>query len=204
MSKKPLKIGVLAMQGAFEEHIQILDSMGIETIEVRLKDQLADIDGLIIPGGESTTMGKMLNRYDLLEALREKGNSGFPMFGTCAGMIMMSKKVEDGLPGQPLLELMDITTIRNAFGRQIESFEADLDVSEIGERPFHGVFIRAPIIKCVNGTVDVLARFENNIVAVRQDNLLATSFHPEIAGDSRFHEYFVNIVEKWKEMHGKD
>lgn len=198
MRKKSLKIGVLAMQGAFEEHIQILESLGVEAVEVRLRDQLADIDGLIIPGGESTTMGKMLKRYDLLEALREKGHSGFPIFGTCAGMIMMSKKIEDGIPGQSLLELMDITTVRNAFGRQIDSFEAELEVPEIGERTFHGVFIRAPIIRCANGTVDILARFDDNIVAVRQGNLLATSFHPEIAGDSRFHEYFINIIKKWK------
>jgi len=202
MSGKPVKIGVLAMQGAFEEHIEVLESIGVEAVEVKLGDQLEDLDGLIIPGGESTTIGKMLNRYNMLEILRKKGLSGFPILGTCAGMIMMSKKIEDGLPGQLLLELMDITTVRNAFGRQIDSFEADLEVPEIGDPPFHGVFIRAPVIKCADGTVDILARFEDNIVAVKQGNLLATSFHPEISGDARFHRYFIKIIKEWKERHG--
>ena len=198
-----LKIGVLAMQGAFIEHIKILQSLGVEAVDIRKKEQLKDIDGLIIPGGESTTIGKMINRYELLEPLKELGKSGFPIFGTCAGMIMLSKHIEDGMPGQPLLDLLDVVTVRNAYGRQVDSFEADLEAPFLGEEPFHAIFIRAPFISKVNNSVKILASFDDKIVAVEEGNLLATAFHPELTGDTRFHEYFLKIIKRWKK-YGKN
>ena len=202
-----MKIGVLALQGDFAEHIVMLSKLGVETAEVRLPKQLDDLDGLIIPGGESTTMGKLMVDFDLLEPLREFG-LGHAIWGTCAGAILLAK---DAHREQPLLNLMDITVERNAFGRQLDSFEAALDMStlkQVGDTlsatlqvqardsdPFHAVFIRAPIIESVNGDAEVLVSLpDGRIVAAKQGHLLATSFHPELTGDTRFHEYFLSLI----------
>jgi len=188
------RIGVLAIQGAFVEHEAMLARIGAEPVEVRLPAHLEGLDGLIIPGGESTTIGQVAQRWGLLEPIREFARSDRPVWGTCAGMILMAKEVVDGVPGQPLLALMDMAVRRNAFGRQVDSFEADLEVPALGEEPFHAVFIRAPSIERVGKGVEVLARLEDGkVVAVRQGNLLATSFHPELTEDERFHRYFVGL-----------
>ncbi len=188
------RIGVLAVQGAFAEHEAMLARIGVDSVEVRLPEHLEGLDGLIIPGGESTTIGQVAERWGLLEPIREFARSGQPLWGTCAGMILMAKEVVDGVPGQPLLELMDVAVRRNAFGRQVDSFEADLEVPVLGEAPFHAVFIRAPSIERVGEGVEVLARLEDGkVVAVRQGNLLATAFHPELTEDARFHRYFLEI-----------
>jgi 5'-phosphate synthase pdxT subunit len=205
-----MKIGVLALQGAFIEHEKILRQIGVEVAEVRLPEHLEDLDGLIIPGGESTTIGKVARQWKLLEPLRAFAQSGRPLWGTCAGMIFIAKDVVDGKPDQPLLALMDVTVHRNAFGRQVDSFEADLDIAALGEEPFHAVFIRAPLIERVGEGVEVLAKLEpalrrppsksegaveedRAIVAVRQGHLLATAFHPELTEDDRFHRYFLSL-----------
>jgi 5'-phosphate synthase pdxT subunit len=205
-----VRIGVLALQGAFIEHEKILHQLRVETTEVRLPEHLEGLDGLIIPGGESTTIGQVAQQWGLLEPIRAFAQSGRPLWGTCAGMILMAKEVVDGASGQPLLGLMDIAVRRNAFGRQVDSFEADLDVPALGEpsfgraqgrpfdraqgRPFHAVFIRAPLIERVGKGAEVLARLENQTaVAVRQGNLLATAFHPELTDDDRFHRYFLDV-----------
>jgi len=191
-----MKVGVLALQGAFIEHEKVLNRLGVAAREVRLPKDLEGLDGLIIPGGESTTIGKLAVQYDLIDPLRAMAQSGKPMWGTCAGMIFMAKNVGRE---QPRLGLIDVTVRRNAFGRQVDSFEADLDVKGIdGTRPFHAIFIRAPLIESVGEGVDVLARVGRNdaavIVAVRQGNLLATSFHPELSADDRFHRFFLSLA----------
>ena len=191
-----MKIGVLALQGAFIEHEHVLKRLGAQTIEVRLPKDLEGLDGLIIPGGESTTIGKLAVQYNLIDPLRALAQSGQPMWGTCAGMIFMSKDVGRD---QPLLKLMDVKVQRNAFGRQVDSFEADLDVTGIDDhRPFHAVFIRAPLIESVGAGVEVLATVDRAnapaIVSARQNNLLVTSFHPELSGDDRFHQLFLKMV----------
>jgi 5'-phosphate synthase pdxT subunit len=189
-----MRIGVLALQGAFIEHEKVLKRIGVEVIEVRLPQQLEALDGLVIPGGESTTIGKVARQWGLLEPLRAFGQSGRPLWGTCAGMIFMAKYVMDGKSDQPLLGLMDVTVHRNAFGRQVDSFEADLEIAALGTEPFHAVFIRAPFIERVGEGVEVLAKLEGEtIVAVRQGNLLATAFHPELTEDDRFHRYFLSL-----------
>lgn len=191
-----MKIGVLALQGDFAEHIVMLRKLGAETAEIRLPVQLDDLDGLIIPGGESTTMGKLMVDYDLLEPLREFGLA-HAIWGTCAGAILLSKDVRRD---QPLLGLMDISVERNAFGRQVDSFEAALDISTLkqakyADEPFHAVFIRAPIIESVEEDTEILVSLpDGKIVAAQQGHLLATSFHPELTGDTRFHEYFLTLV----------
>ena len=192
-----MRIGVLALQGAFIEHEKVLNRLGVAAREVRLPKDLEGLDGLIIPGGESTTIGKLAVQYDLIDPLRALAQSGKPMWGTCAGMIFMAKNVGRE---QPRLGLMDVTVQRNAFGRQVDSFEADLDVKGIdGTRPFHAIFIRAPLIESVGAGVDVLARVDRNneavIVAVQQGNLLATSFHPELSADDRFHRFFLSLAQ---------
>jgi 5'-phosphate synthase pdxT subunit len=191
-----MKIGVLALQGAFIEHEQILRRIGVETCEVRLPQQLRGLDGLIIPGGESTTIGKLAVQYGLMEPIRTMAAAGKPLWGTCAGMIFMAKDVGRD---QPLLGLMEVNVKRNAFGRQVDSFETDLDVPAIvtseNTHPFHAIFIRAPLIESVGVGVDVLAALDNGaIVAARQGRLLATSFHPELSRDDRFHRYFVSLA----------
>ena len=187
-----MKIGVLAIQGDFAEHIAMLKRLGVETCEVRLAAQLENLDGLIIPGGESTTIGKLATDYDMLEPLRVFGKE-HAVWGTCAGAIFLSKDVRRA---QPLLGLMDISVARNAFGRQVDSFEADLDIPELGEgRPYHAVFIRAPIIETVSGEAKVLSTLpDGRIVAAQQAKMLATSFHPELTDDIRFHKYFLSLT----------
>lgn len=190
-----MKLGVLALQGDFIEHQTMLERLGVEVQQVRLPSHLEGLAGLIIPGGESTTIGKLAVDFGLLEPLREFGHQR-AIWGTCAGAIFLSKDV--GRP-QPLLELMDITVQRNAFGRQVDSFETDLDVSFMGKeyngRPFHAVFIRAPIIEKVYGNARALITLgDGRIVAAQQGKLLATSFHPELTGDDRFHRYFVELA----------
>jgi len=194
-----MKIGVLALQGDFAEHLQLLHQLDVEACEVRLPDQLNSLDGLIIPGGESTTIGKLATTYGLMELIRQFAVK-LPIWGTCAGAIFLAK---DAQCQQPLLNIMDITVERNAFGRQADSFEVDLVVPDLLDpgRPFHAIFIRAPIIESVGDGVDIIARLDNDtlagnaqIVAARQINLLATSFHPELTGDDRFHRYFLSMV----------
>ena len=188
-------IGVLALQGDVIEHIHALQRIGAETREVRLPQQLAGLDGLIIPGGESTTIGKLAVAYGLMEPLKEFGKT-HAIWGTCAGAIFLSK---DAHRHQPLLELMDIVVERNAFGRQVDSFEVDLNVPALANvdkenKPYHAVFIRAPLIESVNGKVEVLAQLGNGkIVAAREGHLLATAFHPELTLDDRFHQLFMEM-----------
>lgn len=189
-----MRVGVLALQGAFVEHSQVLRRLGVDVVEVRLPPQLDGLDRLIIPGGESTTIGQAAARWGLLEPLRDFAVSGRPVWGTCAGMILMASEALDGRPDQHLLRVMDVAVRRNAFGRQVDSFEVDLEVPVLGERPFHCVFIRAPRLERVGSEVEVLARLEDQaVVAARQEALLATSFHPELADDDRFHRYFLTL-----------
>ncbi|HEY8173878.1 MAG TPA: pyridoxal 5'-phosphate synthase glutaminase subunit PdxT [Dehalococcoidia bacterium] len=186
-------IGVLALQGDFAEHIAMLESIGVDAREVRLPSELAAIDGLIIPGGESTTITRLLDIYALREPLRRLGAEGMPIWGTCAGAIVLARHATD--LDRPNLALMDIEVRRNAFGRQVDSFEADLVVDGMPGMPFHAVFIRAPIIERVGAGASILAKLDDGtIVAARERNLLATSFHPELTGDDRFHRLFVAIT----------
>lgn len=192
-----MRIGVLALQGDFREHICILRRLGAEANEVRLPQHLAGLDGLILPGGESTTMGKLAAEYQLLDPLCEFAASGLPVWGTCAGLILLAR---DTGHEQPLIGALDVRVKRNAFGRQVDSFEADLTVSALTEpeRPFRAVFIRAPLISNVGPDVNVLANLEdtNGIVAVQQGHLLGTAFHPELTDDDRFHRYFLALIEE--------
>ena len=191
-----MRVGGLALQGDFIEHEGILARIGAEPVEVRLPHDLEGLDGLIIPGGESTTIGQVAERWGLLEPIRAFARSGHPIWGTCAGMIMLANEVVDGVPGQPLLGILDIAARRNAFGRQLESFEAELSVPALGEKPFHGVFIRAPIIERIGEGVETIARLaDGTVVAARQGNILALAFHPELTDDPRLHSYFLNIVD---------
>lgn len=191
-----MKIGVLALQGDFAEHISMLKRIGVETAEVRLPKHLEGLDGLIIPGGESTTIGKLAVAYALMQPLQEFGKS-HAVWGTCAGAIFLSKDIGRD---QPLLGLMDIKVRRNAFGRQVDSFETDLEIEALlkatgTEHPYHAVFIRAPIIESVGEKVKTLSALEDGrIVAAQQGHLLATSFHPELTNDTRFHEYFISLA----------
>ncbi len=190
-------IGVLALQGAFIEHVRKLERLGVEVREVRVPADLDGIDGLIIPGGESTTIGKLIDWYGLREPIVDLA-ADTPIWGTCAGMILLAHEVDADSRGeqQPLLDMMDISVRRNAFGSQLDSFEADLDVPELSDEPIHAVFIRAPIVTETGAQVDVLARLDDGrVVAVRQGNLLATSFHPELTDDETFHRWFVDLVQ---------
>jgi 5'-phosphate synthase pdxT subunit len=181
-----VKIGVLALQGAFREHLQTLAAIGVEGVPVRLPADLDGAAGLILPGGESTTMRQLIERWGLREPILDLAAGGAPVFGTCAGMIVLAREIAGGEP--PILPLLDVTVERNAFGRQLDSFEADLAVPVLGDQPVHGVFIRAPIIDRTGPDVDVLARLDDGrIVAVRERNIIATAFHPELAGETRFH-----------------
>jgi 5'-phosphate synthase pdxT subunit len=191
-----LRIGILALQGAFIEHQYILNALDVDSTQVRLPEHLKNLDGLIIPGGESTTIGKLAVEFGLLEELRKFGND-HAIWGTCAGAIFLSKDIDRP---QPLLNLMDITVERNAFGRQISSFETDLEVPVLkivdkNEQPFHAVFIRAPLIQSIGEDVQIIASLPDGvIVAARQGHWLATVFHPELTNDDRFHRYFLEIV----------
>jgi 5'-phosphate synthase pdxT subunit len=190
------RIGVLALQGDFEAHIKMLTELGADAIAVRLPRHLENLDGIIIPGGESTTIGKLMVVYELHGILQEKIRAGIPTWGTCAGLILLAKETDNALAGQPLLASMDIRVRRNAFGSQRESFETDLSVPVLGEAPFHTFFIRGPLVEWVGPAVEVLATLDDgSIVAVREGTLLGTAFHPEISGDTRFHQYFLRIVQ---------
>ena len=192
-----MKIGVLALQGDFEEHLTTLNKIGVKAIEVRLPGQLDQVNGLIIPGGESTTIGKLATDFGMMEPLRQFGRDK-AIWGTCAGAIFLSK---DARRDQPILGLMDIEVERNAFGRQVDSFEVDLDIPEIRDLdpergPYHAIFIRAPLIESVRGEAKILSSLEDGrIVAAQEGRWLATSFHPELTDDDRFHRYFLTLVE---------
>jgi 5'-phosphate synthase pdxT subunit len=187
------KIGVLAMQGAFVEHIAALRRLGVEGVPVRLSAEFEGLSALVIPGGESTTIGKLMKDYSLVDELRKLISKGFPIMGTCAGMILLAKQVQ-GLK-QHTLEAMDIEVRRNAFGRQVDSFEMALEIPVLGQPPFPAVFIRAPWVEKVGEGVEVLASLpDGTAVAVRQGNLVATAFHPELTDDLRLHDYFLSIV----------
>jgi 5'-phosphate synthase pdxT subunit len=185
------RIGVLALQGDFREHLLLLESLGVAAVPVKTPAQLAEVDALVIPGGESTTIGKMASRFGLIEPLRESIDEGLPTYGTCAGLILLAGAVTEG--DQPLIGALDVVVRRNAFGRQNESFEADLEVSGL-DRPFHAVFIRAPWVEKVGGEVEVLAQVDDHPVMVRQGNILATSFHPELTGDARIHRMLLGMT----------
>lgn len=188
-----MKIGVLALQGAFREHIISLESLGgVTAVAVRLPEQLEGLDGLIIPGGESTAISKLMVKYDMYDAIEGAHARGMAVWGTCAGLILIAKSVTDGIEGQRSLALMDIVARRNAFGRQIDSFETDLRFGDLGT--IEGIFIRAPWIDAVGEGVEVLATFGDHVVAARQGDLLATAFHPELTGDTAVHRYFVEEV----------
>ncbi|MGH2461918.1 MAG: pyridoxal 5'-phosphate synthase glutaminase subunit PdxT [Chloroflexota bacterium] len=192
-----MRIGVLALQGDFREHVRMLRAIEVDAPEVRLPRDLDQVDGLIIPGGESTTIGKLLVAFDLMDELRQRTREGFPVYGTCAGAIVLANEIDGQGVDQPLIGTLDIGIQRNAFGRQVDSFEADLAVPVLGEAPFHAVFIRAPIIERVGSGVEALARLDDGtVVAVRQGNLVATAFHPELTDDGRFHEYFAGLIER--------
>ena len=188
-----MRIGVLALQGAFREHLDTLGSIGIEGVRVREPADLQGVSGLILPGGESTTMRHLIERWGLRQPILHLAESGKPLFGTCAGMIVLAKRIEGG--EEPVIPLLDVSVERNAFGRQLDSFETDLSVPLLGDQPIHAVFIRAPVVETVGSEVDVLGRLEDGrIVAVRQRNVLATSFHPELAGETRFHRLVATMA----------
>jgi 5'-phosphate synthase pdxT subunit len=188
-----MRIGVLALQGAFREHLDTLGTIGVEGVRVREPSDLIGTSGLILPGGESTTMRQLLHRWGLVEPIMDLARTGAPIFGTCAGMIVLARDLVGS--EEPVLPLLDVTVERNAFGRQLDSFEADVAVPIIGDRPVHAVFIRAPVIERTGDEVDVLARLDDGrIVAVRQRNVIATSFHPELAGETRFHRLVATMA----------
>jgi 5'-phosphate synthase pdxT subunit len=186
---------VLALQGDFREHIAVLRSLGADARPVRRASELSEVDGLVIPGGESTVMDKLARAFGLAEPLKNAIHSGLPVYGTCAGLIMIADRVIDAIAGQQSLGGLDISVRRNAFGSQLDSFETDLDIPVLGEPPVHAVFIRAPIVESAGAGVRVLSALpDGRIVAVEQGSLLGTSFHPEMTGDTRFHEYFLDRV----------
>jgi pyridoxal 5'-phosphate synthase pdxT subunit len=191
-------IGVLALQGDIREHIAVLQSLGAQPVRVRRSSELDGVAGLVLPGGESTTMAKLLVAFELLDPIRERIRAGMPVYGSCAGMILLADRIEDGVAGQQTIGGMDVTVRRNAFGRQVESFEADIGIDGIAGGPFHAVFIRAPWVESVGPRAAAIGRVVDHaagrIVAVRQQHLLATSFHPELTGDRRVHVYFVEMV----------
>jgi 5'-phosphate synthase pdxT subunit len=187
------RIGVLAVQGDFAEHLATLRSIGLEGVEVRLPADVEGLDGLILPGGESTAIRRLIDRWGLCEPILDLARTGAPLYGTCAGMIVLAREIADG--GGEILPLLDVTVRRNAFGRQLDSFETDLAVPVLGDQPVHAVFIRAPIIERTGPDVDVLARLDDGrIVAVRERNVLATAFHPELAGETRFHRLLATMA----------
>ena len=187
-----MRIGVLAAQGDVSEHRSILRRRGVEEAEVRLTRELEGLDGLIIPGGESTTIGKLMARYGLDRAIPDRVARGMAVYGTCAGMILLARSASGGEP--PLLRLMDISVTRNAYGRQVDSFEADLKIPIIGPTPLRGVFIRAPVIDAVGEGVEVLASLDGHPILAREGRLLVSSFHPELAPDDRVHRYFIDVI----------
>lgn len=190
-----MRIGILALQGDFAEHIAMLSRLGVDAFPVRLPSQISNLDGLVIPGGESTTISRLMAEYALAKPIRELAYQGLPIWGTCAGMVLLAKEVTNSANGT--LGIMDIKVERNTFGRQVDSFEADLPIPALGNHPFHCVFIRAPIIEEAGPRVEILCQLSDGaIVAAREENCLACSFHPELTDDSRFHEYFLNLTKE--------
>jgi 5'-phosphate synthase pdxT subunit len=185
-----VKVGVLALQGDVREHVRVLEAAGAVPVEVRTPAQLGDVQALVIPGGESTTIGKLARAYELVEPIRRRADEGMPVLGTCAGMIVMAERV---IHGEPLLELLDVTVRRNAYGRQVDSFEVDVEVEGI-DHPVRGVFIRAPWIEEIGTGVEVLGEHDGRPVVLRQGRLLAASFHPELVGETGLHEAFLSLV----------
>lgn len=187
-----MKIGVLALQGAFREHRNMLERCGAEAVEIRKPEELEEVQGLIIPGGESTTIGKLMVEWGLMDKIKARAKEGMAIYGTCAGMILLAKEIVGS--DQPRLGLMDTVVHRNAFGRQRESFEADMQVPEFGDQPVRAVFIRAPYIESVGAGVKVMATANDKVVIARQDKLLVTAFHPELTDDDRIHRYFLSMI----------
>ncbi|HDP69765.1 MAG TPA: pyridoxal 5'-phosphate synthase glutaminase subunit PdxT [Actinobacteria bacterium] len=192
LSKK--RIGVLSLQGAVREHLHILEDCGAHAVPIKKPCELHKLDALVIPGGESTTIRKLMIKYEFIDAIKQFHKEGMPIYGTCAGLILLAKKIIGG--GEPSLDLMNIEVRRNAFGRQRESFEVDLKISGIGGKSFVGVFIRSPWIESVGESVDILSKFEDKIVMAREGGLLVTAFHPELTGDNRIHDYFIKMIKK--------
>ena len=189
----PRRIGVLALQGAVREHAEAIRDVGAEPVLVRLPDDLEGLDALILPGGESTTMRKLIDLYGLRDPIMALARGGAPVYGTCAGMILLADRIADG--DEPVLRLLDITVQRNAYGRQLDSFEADLSIPSLGDEPLHGVFIRAPVVSDVGPSVEVLARDpDGRPIAVRQGRVMATAFHPELTGDRRLHRLLLELI----------
>ncbi len=194
MTGRRPRIGILALQGAVREHVAALRAVGAEPVEVRLPRDLANLDALVLPGGESTTMRKLIDAYGLREPIRALASAGAPMLGTCAGMILLAERIADG--DEPVFPLLDIEVRRNAYGRQLDSFEAEIDVPVLGDPPMHGVFIRAPVVTGVGPGAEVLAVDpDGQPIAVRQGRVVATAFHPELTGDHRFHELLVRMLD---------
>lgn len=194
-------IGVLALQGDVREHMRALEAAGARALSVRRPDELEDVDGIVLPGGESTTMWRLARSFELLEPLRKRIEAGLPAYGSCAGMIMLADRIRDGVAGQETVGGIDMTVRRNAFGRQVDSFESAVALTGMGDAPYHAVFIRAPWVESVGDAVEVLGRTESGpsagrIVAVRQGRLIATAFHPELTGDFRVHHYFADLVRR--------
>jgi len=189
-----LNIGVLSLQGAVREHIQMIENSGAHGVSIKKPHELSKIDALIIPGGESTVIGKLMAKYGFDDAIKELYKDGMPIYGTCAGLILLAQKVVGG--NKYTLGLMNIEVRRNAFGRQKESFEADLEIPGIGKNPFTGIFIRAPWIELIGKDVHVMAKFKGKIVMAQEGRLLVTAFHPELTGDKRIHDYFIEMVKK--------
>lgn len=188
-----MKIGVLALQGAFEEHARSISNLGMEAVIVKLPQHLEGLDALIIPGGESTTISKLLSDYSLDDPIKALVKEGMPVLGTCAGMILLARDVVDDNK-VPTLDIMDIGVRRNAYGRQVDSFEAEMDIPRLGNRKFHGVFIRAPVIEYIKPGVEVLCELDGRAVAIKQGKVIACTFHPELTEDLRFHEYFIELA----------
>jgi len=189
------RVGVLALQGDVREHARVLTGLGAEVVLVRRPEELASVTGLVLPGGESSVMDKLARAFGLQQPLRDAIAAGLPVYGTCAGLILLAERITDGIAGQETLGGLNVTVQRNAFGSQVDSFEADLDVPAFGDPPVHAVFIRAPLVTEVGPGVEVLAALEDDrIVAVQQGNLLGTAFHPEVAGETRFHRRFLDLV----------
>ncbi|GAA2444986.1 pyridoxal 5'-phosphate synthase glutaminase subunit PdxT [Actinomadura vinacea] len=194
-------IGVLALQGDVREHSRALEGAGARTVPVRRAEELESVDALVVPGGESTTMWRLARTFELLEPLRKRIEAGMPAYGSCAGMIMLADRIRDGADGQETIGGIDMTVRRNAFGRQVDSFEAEVPLTGVDGAPFHAVFIRAPWVESVGAGVEILGRAESGpnigrIVAVRQGRLMATAFHPELTGDHRVHHYFADLVRR--------
>jgi 5'-phosphate synthase pdxT subunit len=195
VTAKHPKVGVLALQGDVREHVRILSGLGADVVPIRRPRELDEVEGLVIPGGESSVMDKLARSFGLFEPLRRRIRSGMPVYGTCAGLIMLADRVEDASPGQQTLGGLDVTVRRNAFGSQLESFETELSVPSLADEPMHAVFIRAPIVESVGDAATTLASLgDGRVVAVEQGNLIGTSFHPEMTGNTAFHEYFLRRI----------